>query len=187
MIAVTSRRLVAVAAGLLLSCAALAQTAAPDAVPMSPMPGHGPGMMGRGQGPGFGQPGPHGMERGHHHGGEFFLRGLKLTEEQRDKIFAIKYAQMPQEREQHKAVAHARRDLRQMVMSGQYDEARVRTLSEALGRAVTQEAQLRAQAGAKIMQVLTPEQRKQITDREARRVAELEQGEDAPAQELAAM
>ena len=47
MIAVTSRRLVAVAAGLLLSCAALAQTAAPDAVPMSPMPGHGPGMMGR--------------------------------------------------------------------------------------------------------------------------------------------
>jgi Spy/CpxP family protein refolding chaperone len=35
--------------------------------------------------------------------------------------------------------------------------------------------------------VLTPEQRKQITDREARRVAELEQGEEAPAQELAAM
>ena len=59
--------------------------------------------------------------------------------------------------------------------------------SEALGRAVTQEAQLRAQAGAKIMQVLTPEQRKQITDREARHVAVLEQGEDAPAQELAAM
>lgn len=181
MIAVTSRRLVAVAAGLLLSCAAMAQTAAPDAAPMSPMPGHGPGMMGRGPGP----MGPHGM--GRHHGGEFFLRGLKLTEEQRDKIFAIKYAQMPQEREQHKAVAHARRDLRQMVMSGQYDEARVRTLSEALGRAVTREAQLRAQAGAKIMQVLTPEQRKQITDREARRVAELEQGEDGPAQELAAM
>ncbi|WP_199031916.1 Spy/CpxP family protein refolding chaperone [Ralstonia sp. ASV6] len=181
MIAVTSRRLVAVAAGLFLSCAALAQTAAPDATPISPMPGHGPGMMQHGQGP----MGPHGM--GRHHGGEFFLRGLKLTEEQRDKIFAIKYAQMPQEREQHKAVAHARRDLRQMVMSGQYDEARVRTLSEALGRAVTREAQLRAQAGAKIMQVLTPEQRKQVTDREARRMAELEQGEDAPAQELAAM
>lgn len=179
MIAVTSRRLVAVAAGLLLSCAAMAQTAAPDAAPMSPMPGHGPGMMGRGPGPGFGQPGPHGM--GRHHGGEFFLRGLKLTEEQRDKIFAIKYAQMPQEREQRKAIEHARRDLRQLVMSGQYDEARARTLSEALGRAVTREAQLRAQAGAKIMQVLTPEQRKQIGEREeAQRIAELEHDEGAP-------
>ncbi|MGM3276933.1 Spy/CpxP family protein refolding chaperone [Ralstonia sp. 24A2] len=179
MIAVTSRRLVAVTAGLLLSCAAMAQTAAPDAVPMSPMPGHGPGMMGRGPGPGFGQPAPHGM--GRHHGGEFFLRGLKLTEEQRDKIFAIKYAQMPQEREQHKAIEHARRDLRQMVTSGQYDEARARTLSEALGRAVTREAQLRAQAGAKIMQVLTPEQRKQIGEREeAQRIAELEHDEGAP-------
>lgn len=187
MIAVTSRRLVAVAAGLVLSCAALAQTAASGAVPLSPMPPHGPGMMGRGPGPGFGPGGPHGM--GRHHNREFFLRGLKLTEEQRDKIFAIQYAQMPQEREQHKAIEHARRDLHQMVASGQYDEARARTLTEALGRAVTRSAQLRAQAGAKIMEVLTPEQRKQISDREARRVAELEleHDEGAPMPELAAM
>jgi len=187
MIAVTSRRLVAVAAGLLLSCAALAQTAAPGTAPLSPMPPHGPGMMGRG--PGFGPGGPHDMERGHHRGGEFFLRGLKLTEEQRDKIFAIKYAQMPQEREQRKAIEHARRDLHQMVASGQYDEARARTLTEALGRAVARSAQLRVQAGAKIMEVLTPEQRKQISDREARRVAELEleHDEGAPMPELAAM
>ncbi len=171
MIAVTSRRLAAIAAGLLLSCAALAQTAAPDAVPLSPMPPHGPGMMGRG-------PGPHGM--GQHHGGAFFLRGLKLTEAQRDKIFAIEYAQMPEAREQRKAIEHARRDLHQMVVSGQYDEARARALTEALGRAVARAAQLRTQAGAKIMQVLTPEQRKQLGEREAERVALLEQGEGAP-------
>lgn len=185
MIAVTSRRLVAVAAGLLLSCAALAQTVAPGAASPSPMPPHGPGMMGRG--PGFGPGGQHGM--GRHHGGEFFLRGLKLTEEQRDKIFAIKYAQMPQEREQHEAIAHASRDLHQMVASGQYDEARARALTDALGRAVAKSAQLRAQAGAKIMEVLTPEQRKQISDRAARRVAELEleHDEGAPMPELAAM
>ena len=185
MIAVTSRRLVAVAAGLLLSCAALAQTAAPGAVPLSPMPPmppHGPGMMGRG--PGVGPMGPH-----HGHGGAFFLRGLQLSEEQRDKIFAITYAQMPQEREQRKAIEHARRDLHQMVASGQYDEARARALTETLGRAVARSAQLHAQAGAKIMEVLTPEQRKQISEREARRVAEreLEHDEDAPAPELAAM
>jgi len=178
MIAMTSRRLVAAnvfAAGLLLSCAALAQTAASDA-PMAPAP-HGPGMMGRGPGSG-GHMGPHGM--GPHHGGAFFLRGLKLTEAQRDKIFAIEYAQMPEAREQRKAIEHARRDLHQMVLSGQYDEARARALTDALGRAVAHEAQLRAQAGAKIMQVLTPEQRKQIGERAAERVAELERGEGAP-------
>ncbi|MCO5399606.1 Spy/CpxP family protein refolding chaperone [Ralstonia soli] len=187
MIAVTSPRLVAVAAGLLLSCAALAQTAAPGAAPLSPMLPHGPEIMGRGPGPGFGAGGAHGM--GRHHGGEFFLRGLKLTEEQRDKIFAIQYAQMPQEREQRKAIAHASRDLHQMVASGQYDEARARALTEALGRAVAKSAQLRAQAGAKVMEVLTPAQRKEISDREARRVAEreLEHDEGAPMQELAAM
>ena len=114
---------------------------------------------------------------GPHHGGAPFLRGLRLSEEQRDKIFAIEYAQMPEAREQRKAIEHARRDLHQMVASGQYDEARARSLTESLGRAVAREAQLRAQAGAKIMQVLTPEQRKQIADREAQRVAELEPGE----------
>ena len=187
MIAVTSRRLAGIAAGLLLSCAALAQTAAPGAVPLSPVPPtspHGPGMMGRGPGPGFGPGGPNGPSgpsgprgMGPHHGGAFFLHGLKLSEEQRDKVFAIEYAQMPEAREQHKAIEHARRDLHQMVVSGQYDEARARTSTESLGHAVAREAQLRAQASAKIMQVLTPEQRKQVGEREAQRVAELEPGE----------
>ena len=148
---------------------------------------HGPGMVGRGPGPAFGPGGPHAM--GPHHGGAPFLRGLTLTEAQRDKIFAIEYAQMPEAREQHKAIEHARRDLHQMVASGQYDEARARGLTESLGRAVAREAQLRAQAGAKVMQVLTPEQRKQVADREAQRVAErpLEHDESAPPPELAAM
>ncbi|HWV06297.1 Spy/CpxP family protein refolding chaperone [Ralstonia sp.] len=179
MTAVTSR-VAGFAAGLLLSCAALAQTAGPGAVPLSPMPPmspHGPGMMERGPGMGPGG-GPRGM--GPHHGGGPFLRGLKLSEEQRDKIFAIEYAQMPEAREQRKAIEHARRDLHQMVASGQYDEARARALTESLGRAVAHEAQLRAQAGAKIMQVLTPEQRKQVGEREAQRVAELESGEGGP-------
>ncbi|UGS88995.1 Spy/CpxP family protein refolding chaperone (plasmid) [Ralstonia wenshanensis] len=178
MTAVTSR-VAGFAAGLLLSCAALAQTAGPGAVPLSPMPPmapHGPGMMERG--PGMGPGGPRGM--GPHHGGAPFLRGLGLSEEQRDKIFAIEYAQMPDAREQRKAIEHARRDLHQMVASGQYDEARARALTESLGRAVAREAQLRAQAGAKIMQVLTPEQRKQVGEREAQRVAELESGEGGP-------
>ncbi|MFP4591925.1 Spy/CpxP family protein refolding chaperone [uncultured Ralstonia sp.] len=180
MFAVTSRRrLAAVAAGLLLSCMAYAQSSAPQATPMPPVPQHGPGMMEHGP---MGPVGPmgHGF-MGHHHGG-MFLHGLKLTEEQQDKIFAIEYAQMPQAREQHKAIEHARRDLRQMVMSGQYDEARARALTDALGRAVAREAQLHAEAGAKILQVLTPEQRRQVNEREAKRVAELEAGAGAPTQ-----
>jgi len=176
MIVATPRRLAAIAAGLLLSCAALAQTAAPDAAPLAPLPHPGmmaPGMMGRGHGPGIGAPGPR-------HGGAPFLHGLNLTEEQRDKIFAIEYAQMPEAREQRKAIEHAHRDLHKMVVSGQYDEARARALTETLGRAVAREAQLRTQASAKILQILTPEQRRQVSEREAARVAELERGEGAP-------
>lgn len=191
MTAVISRRLAAAAAGLVLSCAAMAQTAAPGAAPLSPMPPHGAGMMG--PGPAFGPGGPggpgHPRGMGPHHGGAPFLRGLALSEEQRDKIFAIEYAQMPEAREQRKAIEHARRDLHQMVAAGQYDEARARSLTESLGRAVAREAQLRAQASAKVMQVLTPEQRKQIADREAQRVAGLppEHDEGAPMPGLAAM
>ncbi len=165
MIAVTPRRSLAViAAGLLLSCAvASAQSSASEASPRPPMPPHGmPHMPG---GPGF---------MGPHHGG-FFLHGLKLTEAQRDKIFAIEYAQMPELREQRKAIEHARRDLHEMVLSGQFDEARSRALTDALGRATAREMQLRAQADAKVLQVLTPEQRKQISDREAQRVAALDE------------
>lgn len=54
MIAVTSRRLVAVVAGLVFSCAAVAQTAAPGAAPLSPMqpvPPHGPAWWGEGRAP----------------------------------------------------------------------------------------------------------------------------------------
>lgn len=134
---------------------------------------------------------PHGMPHmpggpgfmGPHHGG-LFLHGLKLTEAQRDKVFAIEYAQMPELREQRKAIEHARRDLREMVVSGQYDEARSRALTDALGRAVARETQLRAQADAKILQVLTPEQRKQISDREAQRVAAMEEEAGPPPQPM---
>ncbi|AXV79536.1 MULTISPECIES: Spy/CpxP family protein refolding chaperone [Ralstonia solanacearum species complex] len=178
MFAVTPRRrLAAITAGLLLSCAvAYAQSSAPEASPRPPMAPHGaPGGMPHAPGgPGF---------MGPHHGG-LFLHGLKLTEAQRDKVFAIEYAQMPELREQRKAIEHARRDLREMVVSGQYDEARSRALTDALGRAVARETQLRAQADAKILQVLTPEQRKQISDREAQRVAALEDEAGPPPQPM---
>ncbi|MGH1510205.1 Spy/CpxP family protein refolding chaperone [Ralstonia solanacearum] len=174
MSAVTSRRhLAALAAGLLLSCAvAYAQSSAPEAAPRPPMAPHG--MPHAPGGPGF---------MGPHHGG-LFLHGLKLNEAQRDKIFAIEYAQMPELREQRKAIEHARRDLREMVVSGQFDEARSRALTDTLGRAVARETQLRAQADAKILQVLTPEQRKQINDREAQRVAALEDEAGPPPQPM---
>lgn len=49
---------------------------------------------------------------------------------------------------------------------------------------MARETQLRAQADAKILQVLTPEQRKQISDREAQRVAALEDEAGPPPQPM---
>lgn len=112
----------------------------------------GPGMA-HGEGWGAG---------GHGFGHGDFMRGLALTEAQKDRAFAIMHAQAPQLREQHKAIAKAHEELHALVMSGQFDEARAAGLTKALGQATAAAALLQARTHAQLIALLTPEQREQL-------------------------
>jgi len=90
------------------------------------------------------------------------LRGLSLTETQRDQIFAIVHAQEPALREKAKTAHRAQDDLRALAMSTEYDNAKAAALVETSTRAFGELALLRADTDHQIYLVLTDEQRQQL-------------------------
>jgi protein CpxP len=115
-------------------------------------------------GPGFGDFGSH------EHGWGWsphpaFLEGLKLTDEQEDKVFAILHAAAPAVREQAKAAGKAQEALRELGTSAQYDDARAKALTDAAGKAESQLVLLHIRAEHEIYSILTAEQRAQLVDR----------------------
>jgi protein CpxP len=110
-----------------------------------------------------------GMQRGgSHHGGDMrMLRGLELTDAQRDQIFEIRHAQVPAMRTQMKALRAARKDLRELALAPQYDTAKAQASADALAKATSQMALMRIDMTRKMLAVLTPEQRKKLDERHA--------------------
>jgi Spy/CpxP family protein refolding chaperone len=106
--------------------------------------------------------GPMGMHGG---GPGMALRGLDLSEAQRDQIFKIHYDQMPAMREQMKQVRHAREELMKASSAERFDDARARQAADALGKAVSAMAVMRAQTMNRVRAVLTPEQRSRLDER----------------------
>lgn len=98
-----------------------------------------------------------------------FLRDLKLSEAQRDRIFDLMQAQAPAMREQAQAMRKSQMELRQLGMSDEYSEARAKALADANAQAMARMGQLQASASHQVYQLLTPEQRKQMEERQARR------------------
>jgi Spy/CpxP family protein refolding chaperone len=162
-----------IAAALLAACCATAFAAGQAGAPAEQGPGGGPGMDGptghgpdggrpRGPGSGFGGPRGHGAGHGLGH-----LGGLRLSEAQQDKLFAIEHAAAPQRRQQEKAVRHAHESLRALRDAAQFDEGRAAAASRELGQAIAAEALLEARLHAQALAVLTPEQREQLRQRRA--------------------
>ena len=120
--------------------------------------GRGPGGPESDGGPGgFGEHGPgmHGdmMMRFHH---------LNLSEAQRDKLFAIRHAAEPEQREHMKAIRKAKDALAELARADRFDDAKASALSRELGQAMGAEALLRARTEARSLAVLSPEQREQL-------------------------
>jgi periplasmic protein CpxP/Spy len=117
------------------------------------------------------QPMGEGMRGGmHHRGGDMMhLRGLNLTEQQRDQIFKIHHDSVPAMREQMKQVEKARTDLRQIAMADKFDEAKARQAADAQAKAMANMAVMRAQTMNRVRQVLTPEQRQKMDEMRNRR------------------
>jgi len=143
--------------------------------PMGPPDGAGPagadfhGPMGPGDERGFGR-----HERGgwHGHGGGFggerMLAGLKLSEDQEDKVFTIMHTNAPAVREQMKALRKAHESLRGFATSDKFDDARARSLVDAVTKAESQLMLLHIRAEHSIYAVLTPEQRAKLEERKHR-------------------
>ncbi len=131
-----------------------------DCAPLPPPAFHGhPG----GPGSGFDGPGPA--------WGEMeappppFLSGLALNEEQRDRIFEILHQQAPQARKHAKAVRAAHEALREADLVVNYDEARVRSLTEALAKAEATQQQGRLATAHRLYAVLDADQRRLLESR----------------------
>lgn len=143
---------------------AAASLGASGVLAAQPMPAQPKGMDGgpigdRGHGPGMG---------GHRLP---FPPGVGLSEAQQDRVFAIMHAQAPQRREFEKSVRAAHEALRELVRSGQFDDAKASAQAQALGKATAAGALLRARTGAQLMALLTPAQREQVRMARAARPA----------------
>jgi|SRR5689334_867906 len=111
------------------------------------------------------QDGP-GGHMGRHGGGSMMhLRGLNLTQAQRDQVFKIYHDQEPAVHEQMKQVQAARQQLMQLASADRFDEASARQAADAQAKALSNLAVLRAQTMYRVREVLTPEQRQQLDQR----------------------
>jgi protein CpxP len=155
-----------VAAVCLISGAAVSLADTPsDARP--PMDGpRGPHGFAPDGGPGpLGAPGRHDTDMFEELRPPPYLRDVKLSDEQSDKIFALLHAASPKFRDQLKAAHKAREALFELGDSSSFDEAKAQSLSQALGSSEGQVSLLHARLDHDIFMTLTPEQRSQIADR----------------------
>lgn len=88
--------------------------------------------------------------------------GVKLTEAQQDKLFALHHAAEPARREREKAIRRAHDGLRDMDESGKFDDAKAAALAQTLGQAIAAEELDHARERAQFLALLTPEQRTQM-------------------------
>src|SRR5574338_1020292 len=141
----------------LWTMAAVVVLAGAVSVPMLAHPGQGPGFgQGRGMGPGMGPGGP-GGPGGRGGGPMSMLRGVDLTDAQREQIRAI------METERQNAPAARVRDLDTQLdlalLADSPDAAKIDELKAAIVAGTAEEIAHRIAVQTKIVQILTPEQR----------------------------
>lgn len=111
------------------------------------------------------------MGRGGHMGGPGetppFLRGVELSEVQRDKIFAILHAQAPLMHEQGKQAEKTHQALHALALADKFDDAKAAALAQQGAQAMAQAMLQHLRSEHQILALLTPEQRQQIERREA--------------------
>jgi len=118
----------------------------------------------------------HGAGHGARHGsdglkmpGAGFLRGLDLSEAQRDRVFSILHAQAPTLREKAREARTAREAMHQLALAGELDETRLQEAAQRASRAMTDLAVQRARTHNAVFKELTPEQQSQLKARREHR------------------
>ena len=93
-----------------------------------------------------------------------FLHGVDLTEEQRDKIFDITYAQIPVHRTFRKEMHKLHQQMHQLPLSADYDAGKMKKLVDAQTKLQAEHMLKMAEAHNKIYKLLTDEQRKELAE-----------------------
>ena len=113
--------------------------------------------------------GGHGSHHGEMRGeGMRGLRGLELTEAQREQVRAIFKEQAPALRSRMEIARKAHQELRAASLQPDFDGARVRQLADNAAKAMADAAVLRAETMSKVVALLTPEQRSKLEERRKR-------------------
>ncbi|HUE85193.1 MAG TPA: Spy/CpxP family protein refolding chaperone [Vicinamibacterales bacterium] len=147
-----------------IAAALVAALAGGHAVAGAQAPRGGPGMR---SAPGPGQQGgPRGGMRGGP-AGDLGLRGIQLTEAQRDQVRSIMETHREEFAELRSQLGAAHRAFAEAAGAGELDEAAIRTQSAAVANAMADEAILRARVRAQVHALLTAEQQQQLKEREA--------------------
>jgi Spy/CpxP family protein refolding chaperone len=98
-----------------------------------------------------------GMFGGHMLG--FFSEYLDLTDAQRAQVKEIMAKEKPTLQPLFQQMAQGHRDLRQLEMSGTFDEAKVRALASQQAQTMTEVIVQKARIQSELVQILTPEQK----------------------------
>ena len=123
------------------------------------------------QGPG--RPGPRGGPRG---GMDFGLRGVQLTDAQREQARSILDSHKTVLDEVAAKLRAAHVAFAQAVQAGAVDEAAIRERSTAVANAMADEAILRAKVRVEVEALLTPEQQEQLKQRRAEMEKRMSEG-----------
>ena len=124
----------------------------------------GPGFPGGPGGPGGRGPGGPGMRGG---GPGFDLRGIELTDSQREQIRTIMESHKTEFDAAASKLRDAHRAFAEAVEAETADENAIRSASTAIGAAMADEAILRTKVRGDVQNILTAEQQQQLKERRA--------------------
>lgn len=110
-----------------------------------------------------GAPGPGAAEHRMHK--PPFLRGVRLTDEQRTQIREILQARHDQMCQRMETVHEAHKELRALTRAPQFDAARAKEIADGSAKAISELEVLRAETDHQIFALLTPEQRRMVDER----------------------
>jgi len=98
------------------------------------------------------------------HGIPPYLRGVELTELQRDQLFKLMYAQLPAMRDQGKLRHKTMQELSALSSAESFDDTKAQQLAAQLATLQKDMVLARARNDAKVFAILTPEQRQQAQE-----------------------
>ena len=140
--------------------------------------------IGFAQGPGPGGAGMH--ARGPRGGArmDLGLRGVQLTDAQRDQVRTIMETHRADLENTRKALREAHRAFAAAARAASVDEAAVRESSTAVANAMAAEAIARARVRTDVHALLTPEQQQQLKEREATMQKRMQERQERQKQRL---